>query len=61
MGSSFEGDFFVKAGILAGIISLMIHGLADFNFAIPGNALAFIFLLASACRLSGGMAEEKVP
>jgi Lipid A core - O-antigen ligase and related enzymes len=43
-----EGDyfrFFLVLGALSGIVSIMIHSLADFNLHIPSNALYFAFLI----------------
>jgi O-antigen ligase len=40
------------AGILTGMAALLIHGMNDFNFHIPANALLFIVLTALAWNLS---------
>jgi O-antigen ligase len=54
-GFSEQGDysrFFLGLGALTGIISILIHSLADFNLHIPANALYFAFLiglLAAVC------------
>jgi len=37
--------FFMSLGALSGIVSLLIHSLADFNLHIPSNALYFAFLI----------------
>ncbi len=37
--------FFLGLGALSGIVSLLIHSLADFNLHIPSNALYFAFLI----------------
>jgi len=37
--------FFLGIGALSGIVSILIHGLADFNLHIPSNALYFSFLI----------------
>jgi O-antigen ligase len=43
---------FIIWGILIGLFSFGLHGLSDFNFAIPANHLCFVVLLAAANRLS---------
>jgi len=37
--------FFLSLGALSGIVSSLIHNLADFNLHIPSNALYFAFLI----------------
>lgn len=37
----------IALGLFTGVISFLIHGLTDFNFAIPGNNLFFVFFFAS--------------
>ncbi len=37
--------FFMSLGALSGIVSSLIHNLADFNLHIPSNALYFAFLI----------------
>ena len=47
--------FFLALGALSGIVSLLIHSLADFNLHIPSNALYFAFLIGfsrAACTES---------
>lgn len=39
-------------GIMAGIVALLIHGMNDFNFHIPSNAVLFAVLLGLAWNLS---------
>jgi len=41
----------LAGGIAAGLISLVIHGLMDFNFAIPANAFLWVFLAGCLERL----------
>ncbi len=37
--------FFLSLGALSGIVSLLVHSLADFNLHIPSNGLYFAFLI----------------
>ncbi len=46
-------------GCLLSLLSLSLHGLADFNLAIPANALLFIGVWAAAFRLSQFSRLEK--
>ncbi len=41
--------FALAWGAIVGLISLSLHGLTDFNFAIPGQTLLF-FLILGACH-----------
>jgi hypothetical protein len=46
-------DYFVKGvtlGCLAGIASILIHSLTDFNLHITANAVLFVTLYALAAR-----------
>ena len=37
--------FFLLLGALTGVVSILIHSLADFNLHIPSNAMYFAFLI----------------
>jgi hypothetical protein len=37
--------FFILAGALTGVFSMLVHSLADFGLQIPSNALYFAFLV----------------
>lgn len=41
------------AGVLTGIVAMLLHSLVDFNLHIPANALLFVTLLALSVRLGG--------
>ena len=43
--------FFLAAGILLAMTSLVIHGIADFNFAVPSNMLIFVMLAGTLSKL----------
>ncbi|MBI2485750.1 MAG: O-antigen ligase family protein [Deltaproteobacteria bacterium] len=58
-----EEDYFSFSLILAGltgIISLLIHSLADFNLHIPSNALYFALLIGFVSAISGGVERATV-
>jgi O-antigen ligase len=42
----------VMAGLAAGIVALLIHGMADFNLHIPGNALQFAIVMGLAMTVT---------
>ncbi|MGQ0793677.1 MAG: O-antigen ligase family protein [Deltaproteobacteria bacterium] len=44
--------FFLLLGSLSGVMSLLIHSLADFNLHIPSNALYFAFLIGFSAAAS---------
>jgi len=44
-------SFFLSLGALAGLTSIAIHGLTDFNFSIPSNLLIFVLVLGLTQRL----------
>lgn len=51
-------NFFLRWGMLVALASFLSHGLADFNFAIPANAMLFMAILSAAlvfspARISG--------
>ncbi|MER3446450.1 MAG: hypothetical protein C4291_06175 [Candidatus Dadabacteria bacterium] len=46
--------FFLSLGTLSGIVSLLIHSLADFNLHVPSNALYFAFLIGFSKAASRG-------
>jgi O-antigen ligase len=53
--------FFITLGALSGIVSLLIHSLADFNLHIPSNALYFAFLIGfskATCAESKGQRQD---
>lgn len=37
-------------GVVMGILAFLIHGLTDFNFSIPANAMLFVFMTAVLFR-----------
>ncbi len=45
------GRAWLAGGISLGLLSMVIHGLADFNFAIPANRFLFVLLTGLAYRL----------
>lgn len=47
-------------GGLVGITSLSLHGLTDFNFAIPANGMLFVFLFGMLWRLSNYRRSHQV-
>ena len=40
----FKKNSWIQWGARISVFSFLIHGLADFNFAIPANAMTFIFI-----------------
>ena len=44
--------FSIALGALTGMVSILIHSLADFNLHIPANALYFAFLIGFIIALS---------
>jgi tetratricopeptide (TPR) repeat protein len=48
----------IGTGALAGCVSILVHGMADFNFQIPSNLLLFA-LCAAIALLSGGLFEQE--
>lgn len=49
---NFHDELWLVRGCLIALISLAIHGLADFNFAIPANSLLFLTIFGMGWRLS---------
>lgn len=43
--------FALAWGAIVGLVSLSLHGLTDFNFAIPGQTLLFFLILGACHRL----------
>lgn len=54
------GRFFIFLGAAAGVFSILVHSVADFNLHIPSNAVYFAFLIGLMCALgkSEGESEE---
>jgi O-antigen ligase len=52
------GRFFIFLGAAAGVFSILVHSLADFNLHIPSNAIYFAFLIGLMCALGSGWKEE---
>ena len=48
--------FFILAGALTGVFSMLVHSLADFGLQIPSNALYFAFLIG-LCAGAGSRGE----
>ena len=48
----------LAGGISVGLVSMVIHGLMDFNFAIPANAFLWIFMAGCLERLRRGAKEN---
>ncbi|MGH7806810.1 MAG: O-antigen ligase family protein, partial [Thermodesulfobacteriota bacterium] len=53
-------SFFLVLGGLTGIVSLLIHSLADFNLHIPSNALYFALLIGFVSAVSGGVQRATI-
>ncbi|HEY7818719.1 MAG TPA: O-antigen ligase family protein, partial [Vicinamibacteria bacterium] len=49
----------VHAGAAAAVVALTLHGLVDFNFRIPSNALLFAVLLGVAAPAGATIASER--
>ncbi|MGA9768297.1 MAG: O-antigen ligase family protein [Blastocatellia bacterium] len=46
-------------GCGAGVFSILVHSMFDFNLQIPSNALLFLFLSAVLSRIAAGVDESK--
>jgi hypothetical protein len=46
-------------GSVAGIFSILVHSLFDFNLQLPSNALLFLFLSAVASNIGAAMIWRK--
>lgn len=53
--------FFLSLGALSGIVSLLIHSLADFNLHVPSNALYFAFLIGLSKATSTESEQYQIP
>jgi O-antigen ligase len=53
-------SFFLVLGGLTGIVSLLIHSLADFNLHIPSNALYFALIIGFVSAISGGVQRTAI-
>lgn len=53
------GRFFIFLGAAAGVFSILVHSVADFNLHIPSNAIYFAFLIGLMCALERGEGEER--
>lgn len=52
------GRFFIFLGAAAGVFSILVHSVADFNLHIPSNAIYFAFLIGLMSALGRGWREE---
>lgn len=52
------GRFFIFLGAAAGVFSILVHSIADFNLHIPSNAVYFAFLIGLMFALGSGWKEE---
>jgi|GEM_PF-1369077 len=50
-GSKDFSTFALAWGAIVGLVSLCLHGLTDFNFAIPGQVLIFFLILGGCHRM----------
>jgi O-antigen ligase len=51
----------VAAAGTAGIVAMLVHGLADFNLYVPGNAIVFSVLLGLTAEVSATAHPELLP
>jgi len=50
LNQSSERIFALRWGGLVSVAALSLHGMSDFNFAIPANLMIYIFIWAMVCR-----------
>jgi O-antigen ligase len=50
--------FLLSAGLMAAVLGFLLHGLVDFSFQIPANAVIFLMLL---CLIDGTLRAARTP